>query len=118
MPNPYGVPEINVREVARKREAGEAFVLMDVRERNELGLANLGDGVEWVPLSDLAARRLEALPPSVEDKETEIVVFCHTGVRSSQVAAWLRQQGWTRVWNMDGGIAAYAHQVDPGVGTY
>lgn len=118
MPNPYGVAEVSVQEVARKRADNEDLVLMDVREQQELQLANLGEDAVWVPLSDLSVRRLEAIPPSLEDKQTEIVVFCHTGVRSAQVAAWLVQEGWVNVWNMNGGIDAYARQVEPNVGLY
>lgn len=118
MANIYGIPEISAQEVAARQQAGEEFVLLDVREKMELALANLGPNVDWVPLSDLATRRTDALPQSVEDKKTEIVVFCHTGVRSAQVAAWLRQQGWNRVWSMAGGIDSYARQVDPSVGFY
>lgn len=116
MSNPYGVPEISVQDVARRRAE---LLLMDVREQMELFLANLGEEVAWAPLSDLAARRLVALPPEVTaDKEQEIVVFCHTGVRSAQVTAWLRSEGWSSVSSMAGGIEAYALQIDPSVGRY
>ncbi len=118
MTNPYGVPEIEVQEVAQKRAAGEAFVLLDVREKMELALASLGEDVLWVPLSQLAARQTAAIPAEMADKETEIVVFCHTGRRSAQVAAWLRNLGWQNVFNMAGGIDAYARRVDPSVGVY
>jgi rhodanese-related sulfurtransferase len=116
MVNPYGVPEISVQEVASRRED---LLLLDVREQMELYLANLGEDVAWAPLSDLATRRVAALPPEVTaDKEQLIVVFCHTGVRSAQVTAWLRSEGWSNVSSMAGGIEAYALQVDPAVGRY
>ena len=119
MPNPYGAPEITVQEVAEKRENGDDFVLMDVREAHELNLANLGEGVTLVPLSQLARRQLAALPPEVaNNKDAEVVVMCHTGNRSGQVTMWLRQQGWTNVLNMAGGIDAWARQIDPDVGLY
>lgn len=118
MPNVYGAPEITVEEVGRMREDGQQFILMDVREKMELNLANLGQDVLWIPLSELAARRLAVLPQSLSDRDTEIVVFCHTGVRSAQVTAWLRHEGWTNVKSMEGGIDAYARQVDPSVGRY
>lgn len=119
MPNFYGVPEISPTDVHRRRAAGDAFVLLDVREPQELLYADLGDGVELVPLSQLAAMGAAVLPASVaHDKTAEIVVFCHHGIRSAQVVAWLRQQGWTNVLNLDGGIDAYARQVDPSVGFY
>lgn len=117
--NPYGVPGLSVQELAQKRDNDEDFILLDVREPNELLYANLGDGVLAVPLSELARQGPESLPEAVlTDKDVEIVVMCHHGNRSAQVTAWLRQQGWTNVFNMDGGIDAYAIAVDPAVGRY
>jgi rhodanese-related sulfurtransferase len=52
------------------------------------------------------------------DKEATVVVFCHHGIRSAQVAAWLLDQGWQSVYNLAGGIDAYARQVDPSIGFY
>ena len=106
-------------EVARRRSAGEDFLLLDVREHWEIELANLGtEKVAVAPLSQLAAERLAALPEAARDPNTPIVVLCHHGVRSADVTAWLLSQGWTNVVSMRGGIAAYAEQVDPSVGTY
>jgi rhodanese-related sulfurtransferase len=117
--NPYGVPGLSVQELAQKRENGDDFLLLDVREPNELLYANLGDGVLIAPLSKLAQQGPEALPEAVlADKEAEIIVMCHLGNRSAQVTAWLRQQGWTNVLNLDGGIDAYALAVDTAVGRY
>ena len=115
----FTVPEISVQEVAVKRANGDEFILMDVREAIELTYANLGEGVDHVPLSDIAERRLDALPESIrQDKDAEIVVLCHHGNRSAQITGWLRQRGWTNVLNMTGGIDAYALQVDASVGRY
>lgn len=114
-----GVPEISVEDVAAKRANGDEFILLDVREAHELDYANLGEGITHVALSEIAQQRLEALPESIsQDKEAEIVVFCHHGGRSGQVAGWLRQQGWTNVLNMAGGIDAYALRVDASIGRY
>jgi rhodanese-related sulfurtransferase len=118
MPNIYGAPEIGVEDVAQMREREDAFILLDVREQMELRLANLGQDVLWIPLSDLAARREAALTDAFDDKEVTVVVFCHTGMRSAQVTAWLRQSGWPNVVSMAGGIEAYAQRVDPDVGRY
>lgn len=118
MPNVYGVPEIDVQSVSLKLQSHEPFLLVDVREEMELRLANLGDGVLWVPLSKLAAERLDGLPEEFADKNQEIIIFCHTGIRSAQVAAWLRHEGWENVSSMAGGIEAYARYVDPTVGRY
>ncbi len=114
-----GLPSVNVHDVAQKITRGDPFILLDVREGQELRLANLGQWATHAPLSALAEFGLEALPESVmADRETEIVVMCHHGIRSAQVTAWLKQQGWTRVYNMTGGIEAYATAVDPTVGHY
>ncbi|MDX1614817.1 MAG: rhodanese-like domain-containing protein [Candidatus Promineifilaceae bacterium] len=118
MANPYGVPELTVHQVAELREAEAEFVLVDVREQMELIQANLGPEVVWVPLSRLAAEREDALPGELADKDQQVVVFCHTGVRSAQVTAWLRQLGYRDVHSMAGGIEAWALQVDPQVGRY
>ena len=117
MPNPYGVPEISVQILAEKRANEEAFILLDVREPHELQFAELDD-ILLLPLSLLAEQKLDAIPEELEDKDQEIVVMCHTGRRSAQVTAWLLQQGWTNVFNLDGGIEAYALEIDPDVGHY
>ena len=68
-----------------------------------------------LPLMSHAADKAE---PGPQDKDAPIVAFCHHGGRSAQVTAWLRQQGWTNVVNMTGGIHAWAQSIDPAVGTY
>jgi rhodanese-related sulfurtransferase len=119
MSNPFGIPEISVQEVAAKRANGDEFILLDVRENSELLFASLGDAVTILPLSQLAAEQLTALPDEIaNNKEAEIVVMCHHGNRSAQVAAWLKQQGWKNVLNMAGGIEAYAVEIDPSIGRY
>ena len=120
MPNPYGAPEISVKEVRAKQEGGEAFILVDVREPNELELASLPEeAFISMPLSDLRERRLDAVPePLNENKEADVVVFCHKGLRSAQVTVFLRQQGWTNVVSMAGGIDSWAEEIDESVGRY
>lgn len=120
MPNSFGAPEISVQTIQQKLLADESFVLLDVRETHELRMAAIDDErVLALPLSELAQRHLAAVPEALQaDKECEVVVFCHHGVRSAQVTAWLLQQGWVNAVNMEGGIAAWARQIDPTVGTY
>ena len=119
MPNPFGAPEVTVQEVKQKLDAGEPVVLLDVREQAELQRAAIRDPrVAVVPLSDIARRYLDALPSVTIGKDAEIVIFCHHGVRSAQVALWMQSQGWTNVNSMAGGIAAWAKEVDASVGSY
>lgn len=94
MPNPFGAPEISVQDVAAKQQAGEQFIWLDVREPDELNVAFIDDErVVDVPLSRLAREQVAALPESLQDKAAEIIVFCHHGMRSAQVTAWLQGQG-------------------------
>ena len=120
MPNPYGAPEISVTAVAEKIANQESFVLMDVREADELQIAALeADQVQHVPLSKLSAEQVDGLPEALrEDKDAEILVMCRSGGRSAQVTAWLTQQGYTNVLNVDGGILAYSRDVDSSIPTY
>jgi rhodanese-related sulfurtransferase len=108
-----------VQEVAAKIDANEQFIFLDVREPNELSAAAIDDArVVNVPMSMLAQQRTVALPAKAQDKDAEIVVFCHHGARSGQVTSWLRGQGWTNVVNMAGGIDSWARTVDASVGRY
>ena len=116
--NPSGVPELMVEELAQRLERGEMPILLDVREPVEREMAQLNNEVEAAPVSALVRQGEEALPEAARDREAEIVVYCHHGIRSAQVVTWLRQQGWSNVWNLAGGIDAYARRVDPSVGFY
>ena len=120
MPNPYGAPEISVQDVHAKQQNSEEFILVDVRELSELEQASLpADTFINLPLSDLRARRLDALPDALrQDMDAEVVVFCHKGLRSAQVTVFLRQQGWSNTVSMAGGIDAWAEEIDESVGKY
>jgi rhodanese-related sulfurtransferase len=118
-------PELNLPEVTPPqlsewlRERPD-LILLDVREPYEVPRARLSDErVAYAPLSDLARKSLEGLPEKVKaDKNTPLVVFCHHGFRSAQVTAWLLDLGWQSVYNLSGGIDAYARLVDPSIGLY
>lgn len=119
MANPYGAPEISVQDTEAKRQAGDQFVWLDVREPDEVAAVQIDDErIIVLPLSQLAQRQLDALPAATQDQAAEIIVFCHHGVRSAQVTTWLAQQGWNNVTSMAGGIAAWAQEIDPSVGFY
>ena len=113
------VPEIEVKELERKLRSDEAFVLLDVREPDELEQARISDRrVELAPMSQLGRAGAKALPEAARDKQAEIYVMCHHGVRSAQVTGWLKTQGWEHVYSVRGGIDAYASEVDESVGSY
>jgi rhodanese-related sulfurtransferase len=113
------VPEISVTELSRKLTSQDKFILLDVRELDELSFAKLTDSrLEVAPLSRLAQEGTKALSGAVNSKDATIYVMCHHGNRSGQVAAWLARQGWENVFNVRGGIDEYARKVDRSVGMY
>ena len=116
----FVLPEITPQQLDDWLKARPELVVLDVREAYEFPRAKLSDErVAYAPLSDLARKNLEGLPEKIRaDKAAPLVVICHHGNRSAQVTAWLLSQGWETVYNLAGGIDAYARQVDPGIGTY
>jgi rhodanese-related sulfurtransferase len=112
-------PEITVKDLAARLESEDAFVLLDVREPWEVESARIQDPrLLVVPMSSLGTMGLSTLPAAAQSKDAEMMVLCHHGSRSLQVASWLASQGWTRVFSVAGGIDAYASQIDPSVGSY
>jgi len=113
------IPEINVTDLSAKLKSEDKFILLDVRELNELKYAKLTDArLEVTPMSRLGQVGTDALSESAKSQSTEIYVMCHHGSRSAQVTGWLMQQGWTNVKSVQGGIDAYARKIDNSVGLY
>jgi len=113
------LPEITVTELSEKLKSDEEFILLDVREPQELDLAEVSDRrLEVTPMSRLAREGTQALSDSAKSQDATIYVMCHHGNRSAQVTAWLAQQGWKNVFNVRGGIDAYAREIDNSVGFY
>jgi rhodanese-related sulfurtransferase len=113
------LPEITVTELSEKLKSEEDFILLDVREPHELEYAKVSDRrLEITPMSRLAREGTDALSDAARSQDAMIYVMCHHGNRSAQVTAWLAQQGWKNVFNVRGGIDAFARQVDNSVGFY
>jgi rhodanese-related sulfurtransferase len=89
----------------------EKPVLLDVREPWEFQTAHI-EGARLVPMNEIAARVNEL------DPDADLVVVCHLGGRSMQVAMFLEKQGFARVHNLAGGVDAWAKTVDPAVPVY
>ncbi len=104
--------EITPEEVKRKLDQGDKFTLLDVREPWEFETASI-DGAKLIPMGDIPARANQELDP-----DDHIVVICHHGVRSMNVTAWLRQQGFEKAQSMRGGIDVWSRVVDNTVPTY
>lgn len=102
---------ISPRELAERLQNDEPIDLIDVRELFEFEIARI-DGARLLPLSRFN-EWLGSLRP-----ETETIVMCHHGVRSAQVCAYLSQNGFTKVFNLDGGIDAWSTEIDRTVARY
>lgn len=105
------VPEIEPTILSSRLAAGDALDIIDVREPHEWAIARI-DGARLIPLAALESRLAELSP------EREIVVHCKVGGRSAQAVRRLRAAGFTRVWNLAGGIQRWSREVDPKVPTY
>lgn len=104
---------ITARELAEWLADGSrpAPVLLDVREAWEFDLCRLDDALH-VPMH-LVPARCDKLDP-----DRELVVVCHHGARSLQVALFLENKGFRNVHNLTGGVEAWAIEVAPGFRRY
>jgi rhodanese-related sulfurtransferase len=103
--------DLTPKAFVSRRDAGETWQLIDVREHWEVALASV-DGATVMPMSELH-RRVGEL-----EKSVPVAVLCHSGIRSAQVAGWLRQLGFAEVANVIGGIDAWSTTVDPRIPRY
>lgn len=103
---------MSVGELKLRLDAhGHDFTLLDVREPWELQICSLPDSVE-IPMGQIPARLDEI------DPERDIVIICHHGVRSQQIAYYLQSAGHENLYNLRGGISAWSREIDSSVPTY
>lgn len=103
--------EISVSDLAGMHDAGDDFVLLDVREPDEIATAS----IPWattIPMGQVP-QRLAELPAG-----KTIAVLCHGGGRSARVTAFLNENGFPGAVNVAGGIDAWSRAIDPSVPTY
>ena len=109
---PLRRPEaISVRELADMRSAGQEHTVLDVREARELDICRL-EGALHIPMAEIPART-DDLPAN-----QLLVVICHHGARSQMVVDFLRNAGFDNAVNLDGGIDAWACEVDQSMRRY
>ena len=112
------MPELPIEttpaEVKRRLDAGEKLALIDVREPEEHRAARI-DGATLIPMRTVPAnlQTIEGL-----SDESDVIVFCHHGIRSLQVAEWLRRQGVENCQSMAGGIDRWSCEIEPSVPRY
>ena len=102
---------ISVHELADMRSAGKKHTVLDVREAGELDVCRL-EGAVHIPMAEISAQT-ENLPT-----DKLLVVICHHGARSQMVVDFLRSAGFDNAVNLEGGIDAWACEVDQSMRRY
>ncbi len=103
--------EISASQLHDLVKSGKSPFLLDVRSMEETLICNLDNSV-LIPLPELEKRLGEL------DKNADIIVYCHAGVRSHHAAQVMRRNGFARVRNLTGGITAWALDVDRSMPRY
>ena len=104
--------QMTVRDLkTRLDQPGEKPLILDVRENWETKLCAL-PGSTLIPMGQIPGRVAELAP------EREIVVVCHHGVRSMHAAYFLANQGFKKLYNLQGGVDAWAREIDPAMHKY
>jgi len=106
-----GLATISVHELKQKMEGNGAFTIVDVREAFEYEIARI-EGSKLISLGELPSRFGE-LPA-----DEEIILVCKSGTRSAHAAELLRTAGFTRAYSLEGGIDAWADEVDSAMQKY
>src|SRR5487761_935521 len=105
------VAVVGPKELNAEIESGRKVKLIDVREPHEYEIAHI-DGSTLIPLGQLPDRVSEL------DTADELVMYCHTGARSARATDFLRGIGYKKVRNLEGGIDAWAVEVDTSMNRY
>jgi monothiol glutaredoxin len=107
---PGGVQSLSPKQAKAMLDKGEAKLLIDVRPDDERARAKI-EGAKQ--LTSEVAAELDAL-----DKSTPIIFHCHHGMRSRSAAERYAAEGFSKVYNLEGGIDAWSLEVDPKVARY
>ena len=111
-PGATGPQKLSVHELAERLALGEDIFLLDVRERPEYDLCHM-EGAVLIPVGMIPNNR-KRIPT-----DRPVVVYCHHGIRSDNVVQYLyAQEGLTNLYNLDGGINAWARDIEPEMAVY
>ena len=105
------IKAIDVKHLKSKLDNNEEFTLIDVRESQELEICKINQAIH-IPMSNI---------PICLDEinfEQPVVIMCKSGGRSAQVCHFLNEQGYLDVYNLSGGIIAWALEIDSTIATY
>jgi sulfur-carrier protein adenylyltransferase/sulfurtransferase len=106
-----GLGETTVEQLKQRLDRGEKVFILDVRNPEEVQISRIPGSV-LLPLPSLPQRLHEL------DRDQEMVVHCKSGMRSQRAIDFLRQQGFTKLSNLKGGILAWADKIDPTMAKY
>lgn len=109
--NSTTMKEVTVQELKQLIDSGADFQLIDVREPHEYDICNI-EG-ELIPQAEI--------PGSVDRiaKDKQVVIHCRSGARSGNMVQWLeKNHGFTNLYNLKGGILAWAREIDPEMPQY
>lgn len=102
---------ISVSELKQKLDANEDIQLIDVRETDEVEICSIGG--HHVPMAEMAHK------PDLIAKDKMVVVHCRSGKRSGQTIQFLEENhGIENLYNLEGGILAWIHEIDPSLTAY
>jgi len=103
---------ISATQLNQRLLNGEPYpLLLDVREPNEFSYCHINGSIN-MPMANVFAGVGQL------DPQQEIIVICHHGMRSAQIANFLLSKGFSNISNLSGGVAAWASQVDTSMPTY
>jgi rhodanese-related sulfurtransferase len=102
--------EVSVQELKEKMDNAEDFQLIDVREDFEYETSNIGGLL--IPLGGILIETDKVA------KDKPVIIMCRSGKRSAAAIMQLEQQGFTNLYNLQGGILAWATEIDPTISVY
>jgi sulfur-carrier protein adenylyltransferase/sulfurtransferase len=104
--------EVNPAELALELEGDAPPMLVDVRTPMERQMASIEPSLH-LDLSEFIERAPDEIP-----HDADVVIYCHTGMRSAQAAMWMKANGWSRARSLAGGIDEWSVVVDRDVPRY
>ena len=104
------IRQMSVFELKDRMDNKDDFILLDVRESDEVNMCALNGAIHMPMIT---------IPNSLSelDRDKEIVVMCHAGMRSFQVCQYLVENGYNAV-NLQGGIDQWSREIDPTLARY
>jgi rhodanese-related sulfurtransferase len=107
----FNIKEIDVHTLKNKLDQKDDFILIDVREKNEIEICKINESIH-IPMQSIPAHIKEI------DNQKTIIIMCKSGVRSAQVCNYLNDSGYLNIYNLKGGIINWALEIDSNMEIY